>query len=193
MVNKSVKRCLYFLLLVLPVLAFAAPPELGKELRVGIIHGEGGSFAIQTPDGWVIDWESGAEQGLPAVLYPRGGSWSDSPVVMYATLAKKEQHASLDAFITNEVARLKESSGASLRVQEGKPIATMGERNSAQVRNLSGDKHGNFESVAYIEEPKTYVRIVLSSRDRAAYEDSRDEFEEFVGSYKFLAENLFRR
>jgi hypothetical protein len=192
MLNKSVKRCLFLLLLVLPVLAFAAPPELGRELRVGIIHGDGGSFAIQTPDGWVIDWESGAEQGLPAVLYPKGGSWSDSPVVMYASLAKKE-HASLDAFITNEVTRLKESSGSDFRVQEGKPIATQGDRNSAQVRNLSGDKHGNFESVAYIEESKTYVRIVLSSRDRAAYEDSRDEFEQFVGSYKFLAENLFRR
>ncbi|HEV2847068.1 MAG TPA: hypothetical protein VG477_19585 [Thermoanaerobaculia bacterium] len=192
MVNKSVKRCLYLLLLVLPVLAFAAPPELGKELRVGIVHGEGGSFAFQTPDGWVIDWESGAEQGLPAVLYPKGGSWSDSPVVMYASLTKKGE-ATLDAFITDELTRLRESSGAGLRVQEGKPIATMGDRNSAQVRNLSGASHGNFESVAYIEEKKTYVRIVLSSRDRAAYEDSRDEFEEFVGSYKFLAENLFRR
>lgn len=191
MVNKSVQRCLYLLLLVLPVLAFAAPPELGKQLRVGIVHGEGGSFAFQSPDGWVIDWESGAEQGLQAVLYPAGGSWSDSPVVMYATLAKKEP-SNLDAFIDKELDRLREGSGG-LKVHEGKPIATLGDRNSAQIRNLSGDKHGNFESVAYIEEKKTFVRIVLSSRDRAAYEESQEAFEQFVGSYKFLAESLFRR
>ena len=192
MANKSVQRCLYLLLLVLPVLAFAAPPELGKQLRVGIVHGDGGSFAFQTPDGWVIDWKSGADQGLPAVLYPQGGSWTDSPVVMYATLAKKKDPSTLDAFITDEMTRLRESSGG-LKVHEGKPIATLGEANSAQIRNLSGDKHGNFESVAYIEEKKAYVRIVLTSRDRALYEDSKDEFEQFVGSYKFLAENLFRR
>ncbi|HEX6898231.1 MAG TPA: hypothetical protein VF789_00890 [Thermoanaerobaculia bacterium] len=190
MVKQSLYSCL--LAVFLPLLAFAAPPEIGRETTVGIVHGEGGSFAFQAPDGWTLDWQSGADQGLPAVLYPNGGSWAESPVVMYATLAKKNP-SNLDAFITGELERLRESSGAGLKVEKGKPIATQGDRNSAHVRNLSGAKHGNFESVAYIEEKKTYVRIVLSSRDRASYESSLDDFEELVGSYKFLAENLFVR
>lgn len=190
MLKQSVHWCL--LAFLVPLLAFAAPPEIGRELRVGIVHGEGGSFAFQAPDGWTLDWQSGADQGLPAVLYPKGGSWSDSPVVMYATLAKKDP-SNLDAFISDELARLRESSGSGLKVEKGKSIATQGDRNSAHVRNLSGAEHGNFESVAYIEEKKTYVRIVLSSRNRATYEESLDDFEELVGSYKFLAESLFRR
>jgi hypothetical protein len=58
------------------------------------------------------------------------------------------------------------------------------------VRRLSGDKFGNFESIAYLGEEKAYVMIVLSSRDRALYEKSQGAFEQFVGSYRYLTANV---
>jgi hypothetical protein len=55
-----------------------------------IVYGPKAAFNIAAPEGWVLDNESGLEQGLPCVLYPNGESWADARTVMYAKIAGTE-------------------------------------------------------------------------------------------------------
>jgi hypothetical protein len=52
-----------------------------------IVYGPKAAFNIAAPERWVLDNESGLEQGLPCVLYPKGESWADARTVMYAKIA----------------------------------------------------------------------------------------------------------
>lgn len=178
--------CAALLLALLPLTASAAPPE---ESQGGILYGPGVSFLLKAPEGWELDPQSGQSQGLTAVSYPKGSSWKDSPVVLYVSIADKDP-ATLDAFIADEVGRFRKEHGEGLKIETGKAIPTQDAKKSAEVRRLSGDQFGNFESVAYLGEEKAYVMIVLSSRNREVYEKSQKAFEQLVGSYKYLTSNV---
>ena len=51
-------------------LAAAVPAQ--NKYPGGIVYGPKAAFNIAAPEGWVLDNESGVEQGLPCVLYPKG-------------------------------------------------------------------------------------------------------------------------
>src|SRR5580765_4891512 len=72
--------CILFLLI-------CARSSAQENFRGGIVYGPKAAFNISAPEGWVLDNESGAEQGLPCVLYPKGESWADARTVMYAKIA----------------------------------------------------------------------------------------------------------
>ena len=65
--------------------AVAVPAQ--NKYAGGIVYGPKAAFNISAPEGWVLDNESGVEQGLPCVLYPNGESWADARTVMYAKIA----------------------------------------------------------------------------------------------------------
>src|SRR5213083_750423 len=67
--------------------AFCPCVSAQENFRGGIVYGPKGAFNISAPEGWVLDNESGAEQGLPCVLYPKGESWADARTVIYAKIA----------------------------------------------------------------------------------------------------------
>src|SRR5947208_13990210 len=70
------------------VLAAAVPAQ--NKYPGGIVYGPKAAFSIGAPEGWVLDNESGVEQGLPCVLYPRGESWADARTVIYAKIASTQ-------------------------------------------------------------------------------------------------------
>src|SRR6266446_5058099 len=61
--------------------------EAQQKYTGGIVYGPKAAFNIAAPEGWVLDNESGVEQGLPCVLYPKGESWADARTVIYAKIA----------------------------------------------------------------------------------------------------------
>src|SRR5437588_11838875 len=68
----------------------------------GIVYGPNAAFNIAAPEGWVLDNESGAQQGLPCVLYPKGQPWADAKTIMYAKIAStqcQDDNACLDTGI----------------------------------------------------------------------------------------------
>ena len=74
----------------------------------GIVRGPGYAFTLKAPSGWVIDAVSGVEQGLPAVFYPRGATWSESPAVAYARARPKTKEVStIDRMVQAAVAALR--------------------------------------------------------------------------------------
>ena len=90
---------------------FACSRSFGQEsYRGGIVYGPKAAFNIGAPEGWVLDNESGKQQGLPCVLYPKGESWSDARTVMYAKIASTE-YQDVNAFVAAAIKDMKAKHG----------------------------------------------------------------------------------
>ena len=51
-----------------------------------------------------------------------------------------------------------------------------------------GDKWGNFESTAYIDEKHVIVIIVYNCKSEEYYKQNYDKFEQVINSYIFITE-----
>ena len=74
----------------LVVLTFVPGMPAQETFRGGVVYGPKAAFKIDAPEGWVLDNKSGAKQGLPCVLYPKGSSWADAKTIIYAKIASTE-------------------------------------------------------------------------------------------------------
>src|SRR2546421_12096864 len=83
----KIKICV-LALLALPAFSPCIPAQ--EMLPGGNVYGPKAGFNVSAPEGWVVDNESGKEQGMPCVLYPKGSSWMDAKTVMYANVAGTE-------------------------------------------------------------------------------------------------------
>ncbi len=153
------------------------------EMRSGIILHEGCSFGITPPRGWVLDTESGAGNGVPAVFYPEGSSWADSRTVMYTNVTAKDSGQTGAALIEYDVTRF--TSDDPEVVITDLPSRTVG-RKTVTVKSFLGKSPENYEAVAYIDEKDHVVFLVLSARDRSTFESSLPSFSELVDSYVFM-------
>jgi hypothetical protein len=155
----------------------------------GLVYGSGHSFMISAPIGWVLDNSSGVNQGLHAVFYPKGSTWKDSITVMYVNTAERKPDESLDDFIKGDTDNFKEKGSSNIKIQNAEPIKTK-DGKTAQVRHFRGDQWGNSESVAYIQENKIIVMIVLTSRTDSDFQKSLSAFRSLVESYQFFTEDV---
>ena len=165
----------------------AAEKEFGGG---GIVYGEGHAFLIDAPPGWVLDTRSGVPDGLHAVFYPRGSSWSESPTVMYATWAskKKEGVSTVQQMIDKDVANFKKDN-PSMVITESLPLKT-GDGKMALVRLFRGGQEGNFEAVAYVGEKAGVAVLVMASHNQVAFNKAIPAFEKLVSSYQFYTEDV---
>jgi hypothetical protein len=66
-----------------------------------VVWGDGFMMTVQEPAGWVASSDAGRADGLPVVLFQKGSTWKNSPVVMYARLVKTTKD--LSNFIAADV------------------------------------------------------------------------------------------
>lgn len=174
-------------LLVLLTVA-AAPGWAASEGGMAILHGDNYAFALVAPPGWMVDTESAADQGLQAVFYPKGNSWANSPAVAYARARPKDEKVqTVSQQVRTTLARFAERGHDDVRAT---PVGTipLKEGKSAAVYHFAGDDYGNYEAVAYIDEPRTLNFVVLSAADRGAFEAALEAFRVLVGSYMAMGE-----
>ena len=163
----------------------------GQEgLNTGILYGENHAFSLTAPDGWVLDNQSGASQGLHAVFYEHGQSWRDATTVMYANTAslEDEAHKTLEELIKYDLDKFK-NNYSDIQITGSKDITTK-EGVIAKLKYLSGKSYGNYEAIPYIYAGKTGVMIILSSRAKDEFENSLTAFESLAKSYLFMADTV---
>ena len=56
--------------------------------------------------------------------------------------------------------------------------------------SLGGDRFGNFERIAYLDESKVVVFLVLSARTKKEFEASLKGFAELVATCNFLGDQV---
>lgn len=173
-------------------IAYFTFDEIGKsseDANSGIIYGKNHVYTLTAPKGWVLDNKSGVSQGLYAVFYPQNSSWKDGVSVMYANVWEKQNtNQTVKDAIANDIAEFKKNS-PDLKVEDAKAIE-LGKGKTATVRYFSNDTNSNSEAVAYIEEEKVVVLIILTSRTKKDFESSLPAFQELVGSYLFLTNKV---
>jgi hypothetical protein len=156
--------------------------------RTGLLYGHNHSYYLTAPVGWVIDNLNGKEEGFNAVFYPKGSSWAGAETVMYTTYVsfdstKKE---TVNDVIKSDSAAFRQNS-PQLRVKKQNPI-DIGKNKKAIVFSFSME--GNYETVAYLEEKKGVVVIVISSKNKNGCINNNASFESLVKSYRFLTDKV---
>ena len=155
----------------------------------GMLFGDDFVYLLKAPPGWVLDNKSGVRDGTHAVFYREGGSWKQSPAVMYTNTDRLKDSPSLDAYIDQYLEEFRKKNGPGLKVHKAPSVKT-DDGKWAQVVELTGDRWSNFESLAFILDGKLVVFVVLTSRTEGDYRQSLASFGSLVGSYKFLGRSL---
>ena len=187
MTAKILRAACLVLLCCLGARAQEAKPD-ARDANAGIVYGKDHAFAIKAPDGWVLDNQSGVPNGLHAVFYPEGGSWKGSKAVMYVNGAGKPADDTLEKFVERDVAGYREHSPG-LQVADDEALPVDG-KERVLVKRFGGDRGGAFEAVAYVEESKVVVILVLHARTQKDFEDALPAFRKLVSSYRFLSDKV---
>lgn len=185
-VKISSAACL-LLLCCLAAHAQDAKPE-PRDPNSGIVYGKDHAYLIKAPDGWVLDNRSGVPNGIHAVFYPVGSSWNKTKVLMYVNGATKSDGDTLEKFIERDVAAYLKHS-PDLKVADGEPPAVYDNR-KVIAKRFSGDRAGSHEFVAYVEEDRVVVVIVLHARTLKDVDDALPAFRELVSSYRFITSSV---
>lgn len=158
--------------------------------NTGLLYGYNHSYYLTAPVGWIMDNESGREQGLTAVFYPKGATWADGETVMYTTFTSFDstKNETIKTVISYDSAQFK-SNSPGLAIGKEKPIL-ISKNKEALIYTYSGDVNGNYEVVAYIPEKKGVTMIVISSRNKNGCINHYKQFESLVRSYKFLTDKV---
>lgn len=181
-----IQRCLGGLALVVSLAVAAA--AMKDEAAGGIIYGEGHAYYIKAPTGWIFDNESGVNQGVHAVIYPKGSSWKSSPVVVYSGATGKEELKTLEGVIQDDLKNFQQNSPGV--VVDKRPSLQTTDGHAVEVRYFHGDRYGNLELVAYIDTPKVVCEIIMSARDNTVFEQGRPAFESVVKSFHLVSDTV---
>src|SRR5438105_3085852 len=171
------------LFICLALLFFCSPVSARETYPGGIIYGPKAAFSIAAPEGWVLDNTSGADQGLPCVLYPKGSSWSDAGTIMYAKIAGT-QFEDVNAFVATAIKGMQKTHG-----KPKEKIASGKTRDGHDyfINEYPATKtYSQWERVAYIQLPHDVAYIVLSSRDEPSYRKDCGALQEALKTFVYL-------
>src|SRR2546425_8941212 len=171
------------LLICLALLLFCSPVSARETYPGGIVYGPKAAFNIAAPEGGVLDNTSGADQGLPCVLYPKGSSWSDARTIMYAKIAST-QFEDVNAFVAMAIKEMQERHGKPKeKVASGKTR----DGHDYFINEYPATKsYSQRERVAYVQLPHAVAYIVLSSRDESSYRKDSSALQEVLKTFVYL-------
>ena len=165
------------------LLVLGAAVEAQQKYAGGIVYGPKAAFNISAPEGWVLDNESGVNQGQPCVLYPKGESWADARTVMYAKIASTE-FEDVNAFVVWAIKGMMKTHGKPKeKIASGK---TKDGRDYFINEYPATKTYSQWERVGYIQLPHAVAYIVLSSRDKASYEKDSGALEKVLKTLVYL-------
>ena len=166
-----------------PLLFLLAGVRAQTNYSGGIVYGPKAAFNINAPDGWVLDNESGVNQGQPCVLYPKGESWVDARTVMYAKIASTE-FEDVNAFVASAIKGMQKVHGLpKKKIASGKTK----DGHDYFINEYPATKtYSRWERVGYVQLPHAVAYIVLSSRDQASYRKDSGALQEVLKTLVYL-------
>lgn len=166
-----------------------AASALISEEGMGIVFGKDHAFSLKAPKGWMLDNESGVDQGVRAAFYPKGETWADSKIVAYARgRPKTKEIATADDAAKDVVENFHANGNPKYEAKRIKMLKTDSGK-EAVIYHFTGDQWGNSEAAAYVVEEKTINFVVMNSRDPKVFAASLDAFDQLVKSYKFMGDH----
>lgn len=158
-----------------------------KDGPSGMMYAPGCAYWVQPPKGWVLDNSSGVNDQAEVVFYPKGGSWTGSPNVMYWHTVERNQRT-LEQFIKEDTARFKGRS-SSMKVERLSTIHLKKGQVLQLVKFLGGNKTG-YDLVGYIDTPKAFALVVLNCHTPSGLKTCYPAFLELANSFEFISSNV---
>ena len=157
----------------------------------GMVYGKGHAFFVTAPNGWVLDNVNGVPYGLFATFYPKNKTFNLDELIIYVNVVHRQEigEISVEEFIQNDNSSI-QNKYPSIIIKKGNNIE-ISNNNSAIIVNYFNDINNYYESVAFIDEERVIVLIVLSCRSIQEHTDSYNSFIEVVKSYFFITKNLY--
>jgi hypothetical protein len=170
------------------------------DMPCGMIYGKDHFLSICSPTGWTFDDSIMAKKGIYATFYRKQFTFNeamDRHTIMYLNVVLKEKgQENASEMMKLDVEKTKRSS-PNLVIQQVKPILIPGEKDKPAIRvpvqTFLNDYQGGYESVAYIENDKTIVLIVISSVSEELLHQDYADFVKLVQSYRFIASNVVEK
>lgn len=149
----------------------------------GMLFGENHAFKITAASGWVLDNESAVDQGIHMAFYPMNETWAESPVIMYGRSISTNQIPGIKLLVEQTVREFHGNNSPNYKYEKQDIIKLSGGK-KAEIYHYSGDKWGNYEAVAYVQEKDTINFIVFNARKRESFDKYLNDFYEAVRSYQ---------
>lgn len=157
----------------------------------GMIFGKDHAFTVTAGKNWVLDNESAVRQGLHMVFYPKQYTWNNSPVIAYGRTISSKNGQTIKSQVEYTINDFRKNGSPNYTGAHQKDIK-LSNGELASVYFYSGDKWGNYEAVAYIQEDETINFLVYNSRNIESFNSNLDVFYEMVSSYenRYTTSNL---
>ena len=155
-----------------------------KDISREVFFGTNYAYILEAPEGWVIDKATGVSMGFLAVFYPKNSSLENAAAFMHTDVKAKRDKQTLKDVMAADIAAYKVQS-TTLKIKDGYNIEF--ERyNRALVKYLSNNTNNNYKAIAYIDESRCVIQIVMTARTKKDFDSSLSVFEELVMSYGFF-------
>lgn len=165
--------------LLVSISASAGVTEGGRGMLFGADH----AFTVTATSGWVLDNQSGIKQGLHMIFYPKGETWSKSPVIVYGQSTSTTDAASVKSQVERTVSDFRKN-GSPNYSSEAQAQIPLPNGKKADLYFFSGDQWGNYEAAAYFQETDTVNYLVFNSRTKENFEKYIVDFQKIVSSYQ---------
>lgn len=152
-----------------------------------LVYADDCAYFLNSIQGWEFSTDSKDNDGMPLVYFPHGGSWENSDAVMY-TKADQKDHRTLQQYIAEDIKSFKQNNPHLIVTAMPSPKEL--KANSVAVEQYRHLKGSADEAVAYIECPKAFVIICLSSRTDKTFKASEPAFKKLVQSFKYVSDKV---
>ncbi len=149
------------------------------------VQGEGYSFFLSAPAGWVLDKSLSSEAEADAVLYPQGTTYQNAPSVLYVSVSVKgDGFKDLKDLLAQDEDSARQPN-PHFHLQSG-PVLETHLRKSVPLYLFLGFKDGTAQAVAYVDEADVVVVFTLSSSNEQILREDLPALQGAVDSYEFI-------
>lgn len=170
-------------------IALSSTAVYAQDLPTQKIVGDGFTYTLNTPDGWLADAHAAKTQEMKAVFIPSTSTWDNAGSKIYTSVASLDlaKNESIYDVIDFDINMYK-LSAPSIVITDGDPIVVDRGHGVAKVIKVAGGADG-YQVIAYMDEAKGVPFVVMSSQTKADFDRDYATFVQVVGSYRFF-ENL---
>ena len=173
-----------------PLLLLFASVFTGRAEQVlegyAVLRGKDYAFQLKAPRNWVLDNDSGRDQGLNVVFYPKDSSWASSTAICYARVRTLDDNVkTIEDQVKDTLRVFREDGSIGVQVKYVRTLTTR-DASKAKIYYFSEDKYGNYEATAYYQTKDSIHFVTLSCPSRQSFEYSLAAFDALVTSYEDL-------
>ena len=163
---------------------FLAAAPLGAE----IVEGNGYSFFLSAPLGWVLDKSVSSDDESDAILYPQGTTSRNAPSILYVSIALKGDGFKDLPDLLRQDAQWGSRQGPRFHLRNGPRLQTRLKK-GVPVYFYLGLKDGTSEATAYVDETGVVVVFTLSSSNEQILHEDLPALQAAVESYEFIGKS----